>query len=695
MLQSTAGFVIVIAGIPGGGAGQRSFRLRTAGIDAQAGAAGPTRNAKIKWQGGAWNALCGPTDRRMRTMTALSTGEPRLLLWRPLRPFRLPKALVLLLSAALVIGSGYLTYEVALRTGLAQASSEAENRLQLLAGTLEARVERFRYLPMVLAQAEAVRLLYEHPNSAQANATNQYLEYLNGAAGSADLFVIDSAGRTLAASNYRDATSFVGENYSFRPYFNDALRDGEGRYYAIGVTTGQPGYFLSYRVKLGDRIAGVAVVKIDLGPLENEWMRTGEPIAIVDASDVIFLTNHPQWKYRPLAGLSEAQLQLLAQTQQYGGAIGNVEPLLSAERRERGVRIVQVHNLDKVPEGEYAIFSKHLPAHRWTLLVFSKIGEVYQFALIIATTMALCVLTVLLLMLIFYQRRQVIRSKLEAKNVLERRVAERTAELRAANARLSSEIDERIRAERDLRTTQGELIQAAKLASLGQALAGVTHEMDQPLAALGTYLASTRILLDRNELGNVLSNLDMISAIVERMGKLTQHLKTFARKEPGVIHETDFVQSISNAMRLLEYRLRDGGIETIIKSSEPSVYVLGNAIRLEQVVLNLVSNAIDAMRSCVLARLTVDLQCLDGFALLMVSDTGNGITRQDLACIFDPFFTTKGVGEGLGLGLSISYGIIHEMNGEFTVESEIGVGTTFFVKVPLADRKRMQSSSVL
>jgi two-component system, NtrC family, C4-dicarboxylate transport sensor histidine kinase DctB len=272
------------------------------------------------------------------------------------------------------------------------------------------------------------------------------------------------------------------------------------------------------------------------------------------------------------------------------------------------------------------------------------------------------------------QRRQVIRAKLEAHDALEQRVAERTEELR--------------------RTHEG-LVQSAKLASLGQALAGVAHEINQPLAALITYIASSRVLLSRNDIERAAANLDLMSAIAERMMTLIAHLRMFARKETGARSAVELAAVIDNALRLLQYRINSERIELARAIGGGPLHGLVNPVRLEQVLVNLLSNAIDAMRDCERRVLGVALDRQDGEAIIAISDTGNGIAPEHMKSLFDPFFTTKEIGEGLGLGLSISYGIVREFGGDILVESVASEGATFKVIIPLVEAGASPAKSEL
>lgn len=595
------------------------------------------------------------------------------------------RAAVVILIMAVIAGSGWLAYGLALQSGFGALQRAANDRLALLRLTLDATIERFRYLPTALAQAAPILSVYEHPDSPDARvAANQYLKSLNDAAGSSDIYVLDHSGVALAASNYLDNNNFIGKNYAFRPYFTEALNSLEGRYYAVGATTGKPGYFLWHSANENARTGvGVAVVKVDLHPLQAEWKRTGDLVAMLDPNGVIFLTSRPDWQYRPISHLSERQLRQLRETRQYGRDIDDLNPLFDGERTEHGLKVVRIHESSARTGHDYVVFSQPLPQHGWTLVVLFALRSVQQQAAVVASAVMLAVLAALLIFLVTYQRRHIVRAKLNAHHILERRVTERTAELASTNSLLSAEINERIRTEQDLRRAQDNLVHATKMASLGQALAGVAHEINQSLAALTTYIAGARVLLDRNDKESTLSNLKLVSAIVTRMGALTQHLKSFARKDTASKQATDLTAAIRYAVSLVDYRIAEQDVTLNLAVPERPVYVIGNAVRLEQVIVNLISNALDAMRERPQRHLTIELQRDERTAILKVADTGRGIARDQLSSVFDPFYTTKDVGQGLGLGLSISYGIIKDMSGEITAESVLDHGTTFRVALPL------------
>jgi two-component system C4-dicarboxylate transport sensor histidine kinase DctB len=248
-------------------------------------------------------------------------------------------------------------------------------------------------------------------------------------------------------------------------------------------------------------------------------------------------------------------------------------------------------------------------------------------------------------------------------------------------------VDERTR---ELRTAQDGLVQSAKLAALGQMSAALAHEINQPLTAQRMQLATLRLLLDHGRIDDAYKALKPVDDMLTRMAALTGHLKTFARKSPSGLRERlDLAAVVDQALQLLETRLRDENVSTVLHLTRPA-WVRGDAIRLEQVLINLLRNALDAMVDQPLKRLEVRLEADEQLWRLTVSDSGTGIAEEHLAQVFDPFFTTKAVGDGLGLGLAVSFAIIHESGGRLTADNHEH-GAVFCVTLPIDQEAQLHA----
>ncbi|MBP9961980.1 MAG: sensor histidine kinase, partial [Pseudomonas sp.] len=489
-------------------------------------------------------------------------------------------------------------------------------------------------------------------------ALNHKLERINGAANSSTLELLDHTGLAVAASNWRLPSTYVGQNYAFRPYFKQTMNQGSGRFYAVGVTSGIPGYFLSSAVKDSNgRFLGAMVVKLEFPELEREWRQGNDILLVSDARGIIFIANQDGWRYRELQPLGAEDRKELEQTRQY-----DKQPLVPLKhhplnRFDDNSQLVSVQG----PAGtrDYLWESLPLGTEGWTLHLLRS-PQVTEDGRNAALAAAALWLSLFFALLFISQRLRMARLRQRSRQELERLVEART---------------------RDLRTAQEGLVQSAKLAALGQMSAALAHEINQPLTTQRMQLATLRLLLDNERLDEARKALEPLEQMLTRMAALTGHLKTFARNSPSGLRERlDLATVVDQAMQLLDPRIRAEGVSTALYLARPA-WVRGDAIRLEQVLINLLRNALDAMLDKPYKRLEVRIEVDQHDWKLSVLDSGGGIADEHLGNVFDPFFTTKPVGEGLGLGLAISYGIVHEIGGRLQVENLPG-GARFTLTLP-------------
>jgi two-component system C4-dicarboxylate transport sensor histidine kinase DctB len=572
---------------------------------------------------------------------------------------------VFLIALLILLGlfvSMWLAGRYAEQRAWLERSVEARGQLQLYAQSLHTLVERFRSVPEVLALDSDIKSLLRAPQDRLLRDTlNLRLEQLNAAAGSNVLYLLDRQGEALVASNWRDWSSFVGNNYAFRPYFQDAVRHSSGRYFAVGVTTGIPGYFLSHAVHDDDgTLLGVLVVKLELENLQREWAGQNGVLLVADSYSVVVLSNRPAWRFRALDELSEQARAELVEVRKY--AEQALKPLPS-ELRQQIDDDSQWRRVDG-PDGrrDYLWQRLALPEEGWTLHLLLEpqtlVDSVRSYRLAAAGVW----MTLAFLLLFLAQRRKTQRLQAGIRARLESEVALRTAELREA---------------------QEGLVHAAKMAALGQMSAALAHEINQPLTAMQMQLGSLRLLLDSGRQDDVREGLQRIDGLLQRMAGLTGHLKTFARKSPAGLKERLRLSDVlEQALQLLAPRMRSEQVE-LQCDIDANAQVLGDAIRLEQVLLNLLHNALDAMRNVEQRRLSIVIRRQDDHCLLSVADSGGGISTEHLASVFEPFFTTKPVGQGLGLGLAVSYGIVRELGGCLDATNAAD-GALFTVRLPAA-----------
>lgn len=318
---------------------------------------------------------------------------------------RIRNALGTLLALAVVAASGHLAYDWRWRQGVRELEENAANRLEIAATAVFAPTEKFSYLPELLASHPVVtNVLLHGNNSRQIEQANAYLEYLNASAKTAVIYILDLQGRTIASSNWRQPESFVGRNYAFRPYFQNALRRGKATFYGIGATTMLPGYYVSHLVRRENKVLGVAVVKVDMTQLDQAWRHHEDEIIVTDETGVIFLSSQPDWKYRPLHPLDAGTLDRIRRTRQYAGMLKPplpVTPLQQLKGDEQIVGMVQATSEAKTKDVRYFLKSRPIEGSEWTISVLLPLAEVearaIRVALITSATLGLMLLSLMYL----------------------------------------------------------------------------------------------------------------------------------------------------------------------------------------------------------------------------------------------------------------------------------------------------------
>lgn len=575
------------------------------------------------------------------------------------------RALRLTLYTLLILAGTVLAATFAMRhaerAALVEDAVRANQQLGLYANSLHTLIERYRALPSVLALDPELRSALKGPVTPQLqDALNRKLEQINGAAQSSTLELLDHTGLAVAASNWRLPSSYVGHNYGFRPYFMQTRTQGTGRFYAVGVTSGIPGYFLSSAVTGDDgQFLGAMVVKLEFPELEREWRQGSDTLLVSDARGIVFIANQPGWRYRLLKTLSDSDQAELKSTRQYDKQPLSPLDYQTLHRFDDNSVLAQVQG----PNGkaDYLWESLPLSAEGWTLHLLRHPQVAFEDTRNAALAAAGLWLTLVFLLLFLNQRWRLAKMRQRSREELERLVEERT---------------------RDLRTAQDGLVQSAKLAALGQMSAALAHEINQPLTAQRMQLATLRLLLDHGRVDEAYKALKPVDDMLTRMAALTGHLKTFARKSPSGLRERlDLAAVVDQSLQLLDTRLRDEQVSTVLHLTRPA-WVRGDAIRLEQVLINLLRNALDAMHDTLCKRLEIRLEADEQLWCLSVIDNGSGIAEENLVKVFDPFFTTKPVGDGLGIGLAVSFAIVHESGGRLSAANHAN-GAVFTVTLPI------------
>jgi two-component system C4-dicarboxylate transport sensor histidine kinase DctB len=589
---------------------------------------------------------------------------------------------VLLIVCAVI--SIVAAYFIATQKTRRDIRTSGERQLQIIALDLEAVLEKYETLPFVIAyQPDILNVLLRPTDKQTLNHLNITIQSIQRQAKVAAIYVMDSQGNTLASSNWDqpDNQNFVGKNFSFRPYFHEAMSGKTSRFYAIGSTTNEPGYFIAQPVYRDaspygtGRPIGVVAVKISLGDFESTWASSEDPIALADRAGVVFLSNKSEWRYHSLHVLDKASQENLMRTLQYGGHA--ILPLPAPKELKRA---------------GYGPYIAH-PVNRlgWQLMLFPSETHVIRAGIVSATVVALLFAIIISSLWATDQRRRrmeeqhLSRKALQnAEKELEQRIAQRTQDLLLANQTLEGKFIKLKETERLLRSTQNELVQAGKLTMLGQMAAGVTHELNQPLAAIHTFADNAVTFLARRQPDHAQENLAHISAAAARMGAIISQLKGFARKSSDTLSTVDLEQSIRASALLLESDFARNNASLDIQIAE-AVQVKGDSVRVEQVLINLMRNALDATEGCDVKNVRVTLGRDGADAVIRVRDSGPGIPQEIVERLFEPFFTTKPSGKGLGLGLAISSSIIQAMDGQLTASNHVEGGAEFVVRLTVLE----------
>lgn len=567
-------------------------------------------------------------------------------------PARLLSAL-----AAYVIACGAL-YLVSFTWFQAGAVDNARVEATLYQRSLRNALEQFQHLPPMLAQDPFVI------EAAAGGETILLNERLAGFAQNAELdaiYLMNRQGLTIAASNHAEAGSFVGQTYEFRPYFRQALAGGTGEFFAIGATTLKPGYFIAAPVFANDatasrQVIGVVALKLDLRDVSTAWKGAQAPVFVTNGDGIVTLATNADWLYQIAADLPARRAAAVREARQFAD-----EPLTPLNLSRESSDTLRLDNRT------YVVAEVAIGRLGWVLhyLIDASVVRAKAAQTIILASLVLFVLGAVAIAL----RAARVGRALRTSQADRRRLA-------ATNLQLEREIAERRTAEQALSAAQADLARVSRLAALGELAASVTHELGQPISAMRTYLAAEEIG------GQTSPVIARLSAIVTRMEGVTRQLRFFARPGAVTFSTIDLRDVAKGAERMVAH---DGdGTDLTLNLSNAPVLVSGDPLRLEQVAINLVRNALLAVEPMEERRVTVTVTAETGMARLQVDDTGPGLEGQSLETLQEPFHTTRASGEGMGLGLSISAGIVREHDGQMRAETSGQGGARFIVELPLA-----------
>lgn len=547
--------------------------------------------------------------------------------------------------------------------GLAQwAGKAAERELRanahetsaVQAQALNGLMEKFRLLPNLMGRYPIVTDAFSRPDPSSVSLAEQTIKQIVALSGALDILLLSPEGTVIAS----------GHPVAYRPFPIDspllqAARQGRLGRELRSLAGSRYTYAFANGVRGADnKLIGIVVVLVNTATLERAWSLASNPVLVVDKKGTVLFSNRQEWRQQAHFDISK---------QQAAGAhywLGGIDR-------------------------PYMDVARYLPRLGWRLHVLADTAPIGR-ARIIAGGGAILFGVVIGWGLISLANRQFAsRQKQERDRALalhlEQMVLARTRELTRSNEALAHEVDERRTAENSLRQMQAELVQTGKLAALGQMSAALSHEYNQPLAATKSYADNALAYLERNRIDNARENIHLISEMTDRMAQISKHLRNFARKPRTEIRSVSLNLVIDDAISVLSARIRSENARIDLGSGLPELWVRGGHVRLQQVMINLISNGLDAMAKQESPEIAVRVTADEHLVTVSVRDFGKGIDENHLDEIFDPFFTTKPPGNGLGLGLSISYNIVKDFGGRLTATNHLEGGAVFTLELTRAE----------
>jgi len=549
-------------------------------------------------------------------------------------------------------------------------SEQNRQTLDLYVANLLGTLNRYEVLPPVLGQLPTLRQLLQQSADGQLrDQANRLLAGLQQQTGADVIYLMAPDGKTLAASNWDQQDSFVERNFSYRPYFREAMQGRPGRFFGLGTTSGKRGYFFAAAVREGAQILGVLVVKVDLDHTETLWGNRPEQLLVTDNYGVVILTSQADWRFHATRELDNAERATITATQPY--RIQSPPPL-------------------HLEPAAWLRQSRHLDDIGWTVSILAPrllLDRPVRTAVAIGGA-ALLVLILLLGLLMQRRRHYLERIALDAhaRQQLELRVQERTQDLELLNSRLKQEVLEREHAQQELVRAQDELVQAGKLSALGTMSASISHELNQPLAAIRSYADNACVLLDHQRSEDARANLKLISQMTERMASIIAHLRAFARRDRHAPESVALQPALDDALALLAKRRRAMEVELIRDLPDATLWVQAGETRLRQVLGNLLANALDALgEKAPPRRIWLSAERSAAGVDLHLRDNGPGFTAEALQRAREPFFTTKTSAQGLGLGLAICDTLIRALGGELLLANHPDGGALLTLRLRAAE----------
>lgn len=602
--------------------------------------------------------------------------------WTRARPLAAGAAL---LALGAIVAAVFVAGNITRSTVAERLRIEAEARVPAALAALRGELEKHRAIPLILREDPSLRDALRSLDEPELRQLDQKLERLAQVTRATVLYVLDNQGLTVAASNWREPTSFVGNDYRFRDYYARARETGTAEQYALGTVSRRPGVYFSARVDdAGGQPLGIVVVKLELDAVEDAWRGGGQPVFVADDRGIVVATSNPDWRFHTIRPIPEAEKGAIRESLQYGEA-----PLTPLDLRDDPLAgFVRAGNGEGIRRFAQAQAEVPDGLAGWRLHLLVPANAQLRSATALAQVLTAMAMTIVLASAFLLMRRSVRFRRLRQEEEraaadLEARVTERTQDLANANSRLTAEIAEREKAEERVATLRDDLAQANRLATLGQVTAGVAHEINQPLAAIRTYAENATFFIEQGRRTDADANLRTVVGLTERIATITDTLRTFSRRARMPLERVAIDEVVDGAMLILKGRIRETGVRIERRVEGGPATIMGGRIRLEQVLVNILRNAIEALEPRRDGRVSITIENAPQIVRITVADNGPGIAPDMLATLFTPFRTSKE--RGTGLGLVIASDIVTELGGQLAAHNRDEGGAEFVVTLPSAD----------
>ncbi|MDA7739268.1 ATP-binding protein [Amylibacter sp.] len=569
--------------------------------------------------------------------------------------------LYIILSSTIVTGA----YFYSLQLGLDRLSETAKVRIDQSSNRLLEQLASFKQLSNLLARNPKIIEAFE--GNSDIKSIDELVQSTVFLSGSEQILLINKTGNVIASSKLVSGKPTEKSINPNEPYVQAALNGRLGYFYAVDKQTLARTIFIArgiYTSSLSPQ--GVVIIKVDIPSLEYQWNVDDVSLAFFDANDVAFITNRPSMALRRLGSLDKPFLETKHYERNQISKFFDYKKSMLLNHT-----ILKFLNTEELPK-EALILSKYIPRLEMTTQVFMS-TQVTKFSARVQAGLTAAIFFAL-------------GSGLWSLWLRRQRLIDKLAIEEAANAKLEARVEKRTA---QLKKAQFQLVQAGKLKALGEISAGISHELNQPLAAMQNFSENGAKMLDLNKIEDARINFDLIGTQINRITRIIKSLRAFARKEKETIEAIDLQEVIKETLSLSKSRIDFEKVDIEWHPEDKEIMVMGGHVRLQQVVINLLTNAIDSMQNKKNKKISIKILKSKSDVIMSVRDTGDGLS--DPGRVFEPFYSTKEVGasKGMGLGLSISYGIVGSFGGEMSCSNYKSGGAEFIIKLRVADGKML------